>query len=307
MDICLNLEDLLNQHVLDQHNATQALSSTILTYAAGLKDMDSPVGVFLFLGPTGVGKTELAKTLNADSFKNKRPLIRLDMSQYNTKWSVTGLIGSGRGYVDSDKGGDLTESLLKEPESVVLLDEVEKADSEVRLTFLPVFDDGHLKNAMGKPVECKKAIFIMTSNLCATEISHLFAKGYSTSEILKQIEPILIEKLSPEFYNRTQPILFRPISAATIEKLISRYIDEVTMKLKARGLELIVGEGIREYLLRNGYNPILGARPLQRLFEREVVGNISSAIVRQKIPSNSLLTLSYSDENGTWNVEWEAL
>lgn len=299
----LSLENRLNERVISQHTATKAVADALINSYSGLRDPNTPIGVFLFLGPTGVGKTELVKTLSDELYKSQSRLIRFDMSQFNTKWTVTRLIGSAPGYVDSEKGGQLTDPLLEQPKSIVLLDEIEKADDEVRKFFLPVFDEGYIYDARGQKVDATQALFFMTSNLGSAQIVDLYDQGYEEDAILKMLEPELMKKLSPELYNRVEPIVFRPLTEEAIAKLVELMLEKVVIQVKnSKDMTLIIDSSVKDYLAKEGYHPLLGARPLKRLIQKKVIANISYALIEQEIPEGSTITLYYFPEDDQWDV-----
>ncbi len=305
-DNILTLEDRLNALVLDQPEVSKTVVKSLMNYAAGLNDPDRPVGVFLFLGPTGVGKTEFAKALSKEVFGTKNLLVHLDMTGFSEKHTTSGLIGSPPGFVGSEEGGQLTNPLLENPERIILLDEMEKAHANVHKLFLPVFDEGHIYDSKGKFVNCKQAIFIMTSNLNAARIVKLFEEGYTEQEVLAAIEPDLIANLSPELYNRVEPIVFKPLGPETIQKLVGLMLDQVAARLKAaNNMTLEVDPSVKTYLAEHGFQPELGARPLKRLIEKQVVACISYAIISEDIPNGATVTLFYSPEGDAWHVAWE--
>lgn len=302
----LNLESKLNERVLSQKNATKAIAASILNYVAGLKKQNTPISVFLFLGPTGVGKTELAKVLTDELFKSQEYLVRFDMSHFNEPYSITRLIGSPPGYVNHEEGGQLTEALKARPQSVVLLDEIEKAHPQVRKLFLPVFDDGYITDAKNCKVSCEEAVFISTSNICGPEIAELANQGFSPAEILEIIEPVIIDILSPELYNRVEPIIFHPLDASTMKNIVDLMLKETVDRLKmTKDLHLIIDESVKEYLIIHGYHPTLGARPLKKLIDKVVLANLSFAIINESIPEGSQMTISYTEEDDSWHVSWQ--
>lgn len=223
----LALEQKLNEKVVGQPEAIKAVSTSILIYSAGLKESNKPVGVFLFLGPTGVGKTELSKALAKEIYTDSSSLIRFDMSHFTHKSDVSRFIGSPPGFINNEDGGQLTNPLQSNPQRVVLLDEIEKAAPEVRKFFLPVFDDGLIRDANNNPADCTNAVFIMTSNLCGPEIAELYRHGLNQDEILSIIEPKLIEALSPELYNRVEPVLFHSIEKETMKSLVELLLNNL--------------------------------------------------------------------------------
>lgn len=303
----LALEEKLNKKVIHQKEACKAVSDALLNYTAGLKRSDKPIGSFLFLGPTGVGKTELAKALTDELFANDRSyLIRFDMSHFNEKYTVTRLFGSPPGYLGFEEGGQMTEALLKKPHSVVLLDEMEKAHPEVHKCFLPVFDEGYIKDARNNFVHCNNVIFIMTSNLCGPEIASLSKKGYDNDDILAAIEPILIQKLSPELYNRLEPIVFSPLGEDAMEELVELMLKQLIDRIyKEKEILLVIDGKVKEYLIENGFHPTLGARPLGKLIEKKIVSTLAFGIIKDGVSAGSTVSLFYDDSQDKFFLEAE--
>ncbi len=293
----LGLEERLNQKVLQQPEASHAITTALLNYAAGLKEKERPIGVFLFLGPTGVGKTELAKALTQEIYKDSTKMLRFDMSHFTESHSISRLIGSPPGYVNHEEGGQLTEPLLEDASRIVLLDEMEKAHPQVHKAFLPVFDEGFILDSKNNRIECSHTIFIMTSNLCGPEIAELYRCGYSAEDILEIIEPSLIESLSPELYNRVEPVVFHPLEKETMGALVDLLLKQLTDKLiKEKGIHISIGESLKEFLIEKGYHPLLGARPLKKLIEKRVVAALAYNIILHGFGQGCELSLSYDQE-----------
>ena len=299
------LVDLLDKRVIGQHQAAESVVAALANYAAGLKDQNAPIGSFLFLGPTGVGKTELAKGLATEVFGDEKKLIRFDMSQFTEHHHTDKLFGSPPGYVNHDEGGQLTNAVKERSHSVVLFDEIEKAHDKVRKSLLPTLDEGYAYDNKNNLVDCRNVIFIMTSNLCYEKIVELHSRGYDTEEILYSIEQCLIKELSPEFYNRLEAIVFSPITREMMDAILDKMLTLVVKRAEEQTqITLIIDESVREYLLQHGFQPKLGARPLKRLIEKRVVGTLSFAIVKEKIPPQSVATLLYDKSDNSWHVEW---
>jgi hypothetical protein len=301
----LKLERSLNKRVIAQTAATKTVTTAIANYCAYLENPNTPIGVFLFLGPTGVGKTELAKALTQELFPEMSYLTRFDMSHFAEPHSFARLIGSPPGYVNHEEGGQLTNAIQNKPQSIVLLDEIEKAHPQVRKIFLPVFDEGYIIDSKNTKFSCHHLIFILTSNLCASEIVSYFNQGYHAEEILALIEPQLIEGLSPELYNRIEPIVFEPLRQESMEQILNLLLDGIKKKVKAsKNVKLVIDESVKTYLIKEGYHPTLGARPLKRLIEKKVTASLSHAFMQDPIPENSTVVLSYKPVEDTWHVDW---
>lgn len=294
----LELEARLNKKVLQQEDATGAVAASMLIYSAGFKEKHKPVGVFLFLGPTGVGKTELAKALTQDLYKDSSKMLRFDMSHFTEPHSLARLIGSPPGYANHEEGGQLTEPLIKDPQTVVLLDEIEKAHTQVHKIFLPIFDEGYIHDSKNLRVDCSNVIFIMTSNLCGPEIADLYHKGYSSQEILAAIEPKLIQALSPELYNRVEPVLFQPLEEKTMGALVDLLLGQTVKKIwEQKEIKVVIDDSLRTFLIENGYHHLLGARPLKKLIEKRVVAALATSVIMEKIEEGTLVTLVYDDSS----------
>jgi ATP-dependent Clp protease ATP-binding subunit ClpA len=302
----LALEDKLNERVIGQEEAASCVASAMINNAIGLNNPDAPVGVFLFIGPSGVGKTELAKVLSEEYYLNKDRMIRLDMSQYSASHSITRLIGSPPGYIGSEEGGQLTNPLMAQPHSLVLLDEIEKAAPEVLKAFLPIFDEGYIVSAKDEKVNCKDAIFILTSNLHANEISKLFHRGETAEDVIDYLEPKLMQALSPELYNRTSPLAFRPLTPESMDRLVDLGLKPVISRLKEKkNINLVIDSTVKEYLMEYGYHKALGARPLKKLIDKKVVSFVAYSIVKEQIPEGCTMELSYESRTNSWHINWE--
>lgn len=293
----LQLESVLEKRVVGQHFAIKAVSEAIRRSRAGLSDPSRPIGAFLFLGPTGVGKTELAKALAEQLFNQEEAIIRLDMSEYMEKHSVSKLIGSPPGYVGYDEGGQLTEALRRRPYSVVLLDEVEKAHMDVFNILLQVFDEGRITDSKGRKVNCKNALFIMTSNLGSTQL--LENKAHLTKEsILTIVDPILKAHFRPEFLNRLDEILpFLPLKEEDMAKIVLIQLELVKKRLLERNITLKWDQTVIEFLSKEGYDPAFGARPLKRLIQHTIVNMLSSGILDGSIVQSNTIDLIMEADN----------
>jgi len=291
----LHLEKTLEKRVVGQHFAVTAVSNSIRMSRAGLNDPMRPMGVFLFLGPTGVGKTELVKALAEELFSRDDAIIRVDMSEYMEKHSVSKLIGSPPGYVGYDEGGQLTEALRRRPYAVVLLDEIEKAHHDVFNILLQVFDDGRLTDSKGRQVNCKNALFIMTSNIGSEQLMQALENktlANNKEAVLAIVEPILKDHFRPEFLNRLDEVLpFLPLQPEAMEAIVKIQLAQLQKRLAERQIELLFDKEVVNYLATEGYEPAFGARPLKRLIQHEVMNMLSKAILDGTIASNSKVQL----------------
>jgi ATP-dependent Clp protease ATP-binding subunit ClpB len=291
----LHLEKALEERVVGQDFAVIAVSEAIRRSRAGLADPLRPSGVFLFIGPTGVGKTELAKALAEQLFNQEESIIRLDMSEYMEKHSVSKLIGSPPGYVGYEEGGQLTEALRRRPYSIVLLDEIEKAHPDVFNILLQVFDDGRLTDSKGRVVNCKNALFIMTSNIGSDLLLERLEKGkhmLSKEAILTILDPVIKSYFRPEFLNRLDDILpFLPLKPEDMGKIVLIQLRRLIHRLSEKEIVLEWEEGVVKFLAKEGYDPLFGARPLKRLIQQLVINPLSSAILSGSIHGQQRVTL----------------
>lgn len=296
----LHLENNLSQFVIGQSFAITAVSEAIRRARAGLADPSKPLGTFLFVGPTGVGKTELAKALAFLLFNQEEALLRLDMSEYMEKHSVSKLIGSPPGYIGYEEGGQLTEALRRKPYSVVLLDEIEKAHHDVQNMLLQVFDDGRLTDSKGRTVNCKNALFIMTSNLGSDlllETLRTRTGAITKTAILTIVEPILKSHFRPEFLNRLDEVLpFLPLQQTDMEIITSLQLEKVKSRLQEKGICLEWDSKATSYLANKGYDPFFGARPLKRLIQQEVVNLLSTALLEGSLKSGDSIYLLFDTQ-----------
>ncbi|MCB1110234.1 MAG: AAA family ATPase [Chlamydiia bacterium] len=289
----LTLETTLEKRVVGQDLAVSAVSEAIRRSRAGLSDPNRPMGAFLFVGPTGVGKTELCKALAVELFNQEEAMIRLDMSEYMEKHSVAKLIGSPPGYVGYDEGGQLTEAIRRRPYSVILLDEVEKAHTDVFNILLQIFDDGRITDSKGRVVNCKHALFIMTSNLGSAEL--LAHKGELSKEtVLAIVDPIIKAHFRPEFVNRLDEILpFLPLQEKDMEKIVLIQLHHIQKRLLDKEISLSWTGDVLTHLAKEGYDPTFGARPLKRLIQHTVVNVLSNAILKGEINNGEDIELRF--------------
>ena len=301
----LHLEQELHKRVVGQEEAIEAVADAIRRNRAGLNDDKKPIGSFLFLGTTGVGKTELAKALAELLFDDENNMTRIDMSEYQERHSVSRLVGAPPGYVGYDEGGQLTEAVRRRPYSVVLLDEIEKAHPDVFNTLLQVLDDGRLTDNKGRVVNFKNTIIIMTSNLGSPIIQENFENinEKNQNEIVEktkvEVFDLLKQTLRPEFINRIDEIvLFQPLNKEEIGKIVKYQLSGFNKMLEKRGIILGATEDAINYLMEKGYNPAFGARPLKRVLQQEVLNQLSKEILAGKVNDNERITLDYFEETG---------
>ncbi len=284
----LRLEDDLADRVIGQSEAVTAVANAVIRARAGMKDPRRPIGSFLFLGPTGVGKTELAKTLANTLFDSEENIIRIDMSEYMEKFSVSRLIGSPPGYVGYEEGGQLTEAVRRKPYSVILFDEIEKAHEDVFNIFLQIFDDGRLTDNKGKTVDFKNCIIIMTSNIGSGYLLENTDRARIDPLIRDRVMNELKGRFKPEFLNRLDDvILFKPLSNAEIKKIIDIFLEDIRKRLADRNISLTVTEAAKELMAAEGYDPVYGARPLKRYIEGSLETSIAKKIIRGEIYDGS--------------------
>lgn len=300
----VDLEDKLHERVVGQDEAVSSVAGAIRRNRAGLSDPNRPIGSFLFLGPTGVGKTELAKALAEYLFDNEKSMVRIDMSEYMEKFSVQRLIGAPPGYVGYDEGGQLTEAVRRKPYSVVLLDEIEKAHSDVFNILLQVLDDGRLTDGHGRVVNFKNAIIIMTSNV-GSQFIREFAENGDEKAMKQAIDGALRSTFRPEFINRIDDVVvFNSLNMTNIEPIVDLQLEEVRTRLADRRVTLDVTPAAMEHLSIDGYDPIFGARPLRRLIQREVVDRIAQKVVEGKLHDRSHVLIGIgADGNYECTVE----
>ena len=299
-----DLEGELHRRVIGQDEAVRAVASAVRRSRAGLADPDKPIGSFFFLGPTGVGKTELAKALASCLFDDERALVRIDMSEYMEKFSVQRLIGAPPGYVGYDEGGQLTEAVRRRPYSVILLDEMEKAHPDVFNILLQVLDDGRLTDGQGRQVSFKNTIIIMTSNVGSAAIAEL--SGKDDEAMKREVDEAMRQTFRPEFLNRIDDIVvFHPLGMAQIDKIVDIQLADVRERLARERMTLEVTPAAKQMLAVGGLDPVFGARPLKRLIQTEVVDTIAEAIIDGVVSEGDRITVDV-DTDGTFFVESEA-
>ncbi|MBV8347248.1 MAG: AAA family ATPase, partial [Mycolicibacterium sp.] len=300
----LRLDEILHERVVGQDEAVQLVADAIIRARSGIRDPRRPIGSFIFLGPTGVGKTELAKTLAAALFDSEDNMVRLDMSEYQERHTVSRLVGAPPGYVGYEEGGQLTEAVRRKPYSVVLFDEIEKAHPDVFNTLLQVLDDGRLTDAQGRQVDFRNTVLIMTSNIG----SHYLLDGVTADgEIKPDARELVLSELRsnfrPEFLNRVDDIvLFTPLTLTQIERIVDLQLIELKNRLADRQIELEVSPEARRLIAEHGYDPVYGARPLRRYIAHEVETKIGRALLRGDIASGG--TVRVGAEGSELSVEY---
>ena len=295
----LHLEDILHQRVVGQDEAVRLVSEAILRSRAGIADPDKPIGSFLFLGPTGVGKTELAKTLAEALFDSEKNLVRIDMSEYMEKFSVSRLIGAPPGYVGYEEGGQLTEAVRRHPYSVVLFDEVEKAHPDVFNILLQVLDDGRITDSQGRTVDFKNTILILTSNLGSQYLLEgINADGEISQEARDQVDQLLKRSFRPEFLNRLDEIVYyKPLTKENVTAIVDLLLDSLNRRLADKQLKVELTPAAKTYVIDNGYDPLYGARPLRRFLQHTVETLISRKLIADEVlPDTTLVVDCQGDQ-----------
>ena len=289
----LHLEDILHQRVVGQDEAVRLVSEAILRSRAGIADPDKPIGSFLFLGPTGVGKTELAKTLAEALFDSEKNLVRIDMSEYMEKFSVSRLIGAPPGYVGYEEGGQLTEAVRRHPYSVVLFDEVEKAHPDVFNILLQVLDDGRITDSQGRTVDFKNTILILTSNLGSQYLLEgINDQGEISDEAKVQVDQLLKRSFRPEFLNRLDEIVcYKPLTKENITAIVDLLIGGLNRRLADKQLRVVLTPEAKTYVIDNGYDPLYGARPLRRFLQHTVETLVGRKMIADEVAPGSTLTV----------------
>ena len=300
----LHMEDILHENVVGQDEAVRLVSEAILRSRAGISDPNRPIGSFLFLGPTGVGKTQLAKTLAKTLFDDENNMVRIDMSEYMEKYSVSRLIGAPPGYVGYEEGGQLTEAVRRHPYSVVLFDEVEKAHPDVFNVLLQVLDDGRITDSQGRTVDFKNTIIILTSNLGSSYILEgITPEGEISQEAKDQVNALLKSSFRPEFLNRLDEIVFyKPLSKENIGSIIDLQMKDLRERLQAKQITLEMTDAAKQYIIDNAYDPIYGARPLKRFLQSHVETLLAKKIIAGEIGSDDdnaeMFLVTIDAENG---------
>ena len=294
----LHLDEVLHKRVIGQDEAVEKVSEAIIRSRAGIANPNRPIGSFLFLGPTGVGKTELAKALAETLFDDEKNMVRIDMSEYMEKFSVSRLIGAPPGYVGYEEGGQLTEAVRRKPYSVILFDEVEKAHPDVFNILLQVLDDGRITDSQGRTVDFKNTIIILTSNLGSQFLlDGIDEKGEITEAARNQVDELLKRSFRPEFLNRLDEIVFyKPLTRENIFHIVDLLMNDLRERLEDKQLDVTLTDAAKDYIITEGYDPIYGARPLKRFLQRKVETLIGRMIIADEVKPNSTLVVDYDGE-----------
>ena len=297
-DKLLGLSDILHRRVIGQDEAVEKVCDAILRSRAGIQDPKRPIGSFLFLGPTGVGKTELAKALAEALFDDEHNMIRIDMSEYMEKYSVSRLIGAPPGYVGYDEGGQLTEAVRRKPYSVVLFDEIEKAHPDVFNVLLQVLDDGRITDSQGRTVDFKNTIIIMTSNLGSDIIlDGIGADGAISGEARDAVTALLRRSFRPEFLNRIdETVFYRPLTKENIYGIVDLLVADLEKRLSDKRIGLRMTDAAKDFIISSAYDPTYGARPLKRFIQSRVETLIARKIIAEDLAPDTVITVDA--ENG---------
>ena len=300
----LRLPDILHKRVIGQEDGVKAVSEAILRARAGLKDENRPIGSFIFLGPTGVGKTELAKALSESLFDTEKNMIRIDMSEYMEKHSVSRLVGAPPGYVGYDEGGQLTEAVRRKPYSVILFDEIEKAHPDVFNILLQLLDDGRLTDNQGRTVDFKNTIIIMTSNIGSSElIDNMTEDGTIPEEVKEKVTGELKNYFRPEFLNRVDDIIvFSALTPDQVKKIIDLSLESLSKRLADREMSLVITDAAKKFIANEAYDPQYGARPVKRYLQKHVETEIASMIIRGDLIDGGTVTIDSDGEKLIFNA-----
>ena len=293
----LHLDEVLHERVVGQDEAVQLVADAVMRARSGIKDPRRPIGSFIFLGPTGVGKTELSRALANALFDSEENMVRLDMSEYQERHTVSRLVGAPPGYVGYDEGGQLTEAVRRKPYSVVLFDEIEKAHPDVFNTLLQILDDGRLTDAEGRTVNFRNTIVIMTSNIGSLYLlDGVTDHGEIKPDAREHVFDELSHQFRPEFLNRVDDIvLFKPLTQSEIERIVDLLLEDVRSRLAERRVSLDIDEEARRHIARKGFDPVYGARPLRRFIAHDVETRIARALLAGEVFDGSTITVRVED------------
>ncbi|HZK01935.1 MAG TPA: ATP-dependent chaperone ClpB [Anaerovoracaceae bacterium] len=294
----LKLPEILHKRVIGQEDAVNAVSQAVLRARAGLKDPDRPIGSFIFLGPTGVGKTELAKALSEALFDSERNMVRIDMSEYMEKHSVSRMVGAPPGYVGYDEGGQLTEAIRRKPYSVILFDEIEKAHPDVFNILLQLLDDGRLTDNQGRTVNFKNCIVIMTSNIGSPYLlEHIGKDGTISDEVKGVVEEEMKRHFRPEFINRIDDIVvFSPLTEDQIRKIIDLSMEDIKLRLADRNISVMLTDSTKRFIAAEAYSPVFGARPVKRYLQKHIETEIAAKIIRGEVKDGETITIDMKED-----------
>jgi ATP-dependent Clp protease ATP-binding subunit ClpB len=297
----LRLDEILHERVIGQDEAVQLVTDAIIRAGSGIKDPRRPIGSFIFLGPTGVGKTELAKSLAAALFDSEESIVRIDMTEYQERHTVSRLLGAPPGYIGYEEGGQLTEAVRRKPYSVVLFDEIEKAHPDVFNTLLQVLDDGRLTDAQGRTVDFRNTVIIMTSNIGSEYLlDDATAGGEIKPDARDRVLASMRASFRPEFLNRLDDIvLFKPLTEAEIEQIVDLMFNDLRSRLAQRRLTLEITPAARQFIAEQGFDPVYGARPLRRFIAREVETRIGRALLAGDAHDGALIRVDYAQADLT--------
>ena len=306
MQKLLKMEDVLHKRLIGQDEAVNVVSDAIRRARSGLKDLKRPIGTFIFLGPTGVGKTELAKTLAEFLFNDEDAIVRIDMSEYMEKHNVSRLVGAPPGYVGYEEGGQLTEAVRRKPYSVILFDEIEKAHPDVFNIMLQIFDDGRLTDSKGRTVDFKNTVIIMTSNIGSEiilEDSLNYTLGKTNFEETKEkVTTLLRENFKPEFLNRVdETIFFKALTLNQLSEIVDIQMENLRYLLKDHNITFEITDETKEFLATRGFNPIYGARPLKRVIRQMVENPLSKKILAQEITDGDNFIINIKNDEICFN------
>ena len=289
----LKLEEQIHNRIVGQDEAVKLVSEAVRRSRSGLKQPNKPIGSFMFLGPTGVGKTELTKALAETLYGDEKHLLRLDMSEYQERHSVARLVGSPPGYVGHDEGGFLTEKIRRNPYSIILLDEIEKAHGDIYNLLLQIMDDGRLTDGKGRTVDFKNTIIIMTSNLGSDIVHQHTSNDISKEEMEKRMESLLKTKFRPEFLNRIDEfIIFHALTETQVKQIVDLLLDQTNRLVEAQDLHLKIDDKVRNNLAERGFDKEFGARPLRRLIQKDIEGGISNLMLSKKLDPGDTIYVS---------------
>ena len=305
MQKLLTMEERLRQRVIGQDEALTAVANAVRRARAGLQDPNRPIGSFIFLGPTGVGKTETARALAEFMFDDERAMVRLDMSEYMEKHAVARMIGAPPGYVGYEEGGQLTEAVRRRPYSVVLFDEIEKAHADVFNVLLQILDDGRLTDSKGRTVDFKNTVLIMTSNLGSREIQSV---SEDEKQVREAVTQVLRDHFKPEFLNRIDDIvIFQRLSRAQISQIIEVQLERLRQMLHERNISILLEDSAKDLLAREGYDPNFGARPLKRAIQTLIQNPLAMKLLRGEIQPGQTIVVSARDGELRFTTEKAAI